>query len=119
MKKGYILAAVFIAGFCLVLAFAQTEPQQNTNRTSMNVGPGMQVVKHGNISVIVPKGASVRQEGGQLMIEDIGDYTGRRFEEMDQRLAVMEETQAELREKIDQLAQAIEDLTSGNVTTKH
>jgi len=118
MEKAKFLLAAFILALSVISVFAQEETQEYTNQTNMDVGPGMEVIKHGNVNVIVPKGAKVREEGGKLTIEDIGDYTGRKFEETDQRLAAIEETQQELREKIEQLTQAIADLGSGNFTAK-
>lgn len=117
MKKAKFFLAAFILALSVISVFAQGA-QEHTNQTNMDVGPGMEVIKHGNLNVIVPKGAKVREEGGMLTIEDIGDYTGRKFEETDQRLAAIEETQEELREKIEQLTQAIADLGSGNFTAK-
>ena len=50
------------------------------------VRPGMQVKKIAGLNMLVPEGTQFYKQGAQVRMEEDGDYSARRFQEMDVRL---------------------------------
>lgn len=77
--------------------------QENEIGERTELSPGVEVIKVGPTNIIVPKGATVTKKDGMLLIEDIGQYTGRRFEAVEERLSQIEATQEDLRKELEGL----------------
>ena len=70
--------------------------------------PGMEVKNVGGINVIVPQGTRVHKEGSQIVYEDLGEYLGRRFYELTERLETLRGEQEKQSALLSQLQQEIE-----------
>jgi|GEM_PF-4515973 len=100
MRKEIILFTILIFFIGIIFVGAQQEKDLET-------GPGTEVIKVGGVKVLAPKGAKVRQEQGRIIVEDLAEYVGRRFEQMDKRLLELEKKQSELEKKIEELKLAV------------
>ena len=88
------------------LSFAQnrdytvnSNSDEANNNTNAVVPEGMEAVSVGEHNLIIPKGAKLDFIGAQLIVEDIGQYMSRRFEEIDMRLKKIEQKLEELDKK--------------------
>lgn len=113
MLKLNLFIFIFLFSFWILFVCAQ-----DYNQTAINNPPGTEVVRIGNVDVVVPEGSRVRKRGGVMFFEDTGQYTGRRFYETDQRLAAIEAKQEELAKQIEELRAIIENLQNSTVTSK-
>jgi hypothetical protein len=64
---------------------------------------GLETIKVGNNNVTVPKGTRIYKKSNLTYVESINEYAGRRFEEMEMRLGLIERNQNELKYAIDGL----------------
>ncbi|MDO8535935.1 MAG: hypothetical protein Q7S30_02875 [Candidatus Omnitrophota bacterium] len=55
------------------------------------IPPGMEVIKEGDVSVVVPKGGRLRKHGSVMLIETADEYASRKFEDTDERFRKMEQ----------------------------
>lgn len=89
------LTFVSALSFCAVVAALA----QNNN--APQVPEGMEVIQIGGSGqLIVPKGAKTRKVGAQIIVEGTKEYMSRRFEEMEERFAKIEEAQDELKKQV-------------------
>ncbi len=68
---------------------------EEINKDDYKNKPGMELVKIGDAKVVVPKGSKVYKEGDVIKVEDIGEYSGRKFQEFEYKL---NQTQSKLEE---------------------
>jgi len=80
-----------------------------------NVGPGMEVIKIDQVNIIAPKGTRVRKEGSQVVFEDLGEYLGRKFDEIEQRFSQIEASQEELKKQMEEIRQGINELRKESI----
>ncbi len=52
---------------------------------------GMEILKVGDARVLVPKGTQMRKQGDLNVVEDISEYSSRKFVEIEQRFGRLEE----------------------------
>jgi len=74
-----------------------------TSETVNKLRPGMELRKIGGINMVVPKGTQIYKEGSLIRMEEDGDYTARRLEEVDSRFNKLEGRQKKLEEDIQEL----------------
>lgn len=99
MKK-YI---IFVLIFSLIICAVYLQAQDTEVRKGLSLKPGMEIVKVGDAEVVVPKGSTVTKQDGMVVIEDISQYVGRRFESVDGRLGDLDTEQEALRDEIRQI----------------
>ncbi|MFA5143419.1 MAG: hypothetical protein WC522_04540 [Candidatus Omnitrophota bacterium] len=66
------------------------EAEAITRESISRVRPGMEVKKIGGLNLMVPEGTKFYREGAQIRMEEEGEYSARRFKEMDARLQKVE-----------------------------
>ncbi len=74
-----------------------------TGNPDEHLGPGMERVTIGGVSISAPKGMRVSKEGSRIKFEDTGEYMARRFDDLENRIAQLQARDAELRSMIMQL----------------
>lgn len=92
---------ILISSFS-VIAFAQSNTQK--------IPPGMEIVEiegSGSGQLIVPKGAKTRKVGAQIIVEGTKEYMSRRFYEMEEKFALIERNQEELKQEVRELKEII------------
>jgi hypothetical protein len=92
--------------------------EHDAKEPDFELGPGMEVVKIGRANIIVPKGTKVENKGSWIKVEDLGDYLGRSFDAMDNRLKKLEATQEEIVKSLEKLSSSIEELRSQALVSK-
>jgi hypothetical protein len=108
MKKFSIPAIVFSA---LFLAYTSLYAE-NADR---DVPAGMEILKVGDARVLVPKGTQVRKAGDMNVVEDISEYSSRKFVEIDGRFERIEEEIKGIKLDIGKIKEMIEDLTPAEI----
>ena len=83
------------------------------NDDTQPLSPGMEVKNVGGINVIVPQGTRVHKEGSQIVYEDLGEYLGRRFHELEQLVFVMQKEISRQSAQLEALRQDLEALKGG------
>jgi len=82
------------------------------NKAKFELGPGMEIIKVGEINIVAPKGTRVHKVGSHVIFEDIGEYLGRKFDELDKRLEKIELQQGQLKDELGQLKKELEGMKS-------
>lgn len=92
--------------FLFTLALPLVYSQENNEEEKIQVPAGMEILKIGkrkDLTILVPKGTKVTQESNVLMVEGIGEYSARRFEEIEARFKNLEVKLEDLKNQIEQL----------------
>jgi hypothetical protein len=55
----------------------------------VEIPPGMELIKEGDVNVVVPKGGKLRKDGGFVLIESAEEYSAREFEKVKEWIAKM------------------------------
>ncbi|MDP3143082.1 MAG: hypothetical protein Q8N14_03945 [Candidatus Omnitrophota bacterium] len=95
---------IFFFLFILVLPLVYS--QGNIEEEKIQVPAGMEILKIGkrkDLTILVPKGTKVTQESNVLLVEGIGEYSARRFEEIEARFKNLEARLEDLKKQIEQL----------------
>jgi len=72
--------------------------------------PGMESVKIGNTTVLAPEGMNIYEGDGQVILEEIDAYLGRRFNEIDEHIKEMDEHLKRIDETLEDLKKETEEL---------
>jgi hypothetical protein len=76
---------------------------ERNNNTNAVVPEGMEAVRIKGINLLVPKGTKIDLNGaGVLIIEDISQYMGRKFEEIESRLKKAEDISQDMGRKFEE-----------------
>ncbi|MBU3933377.1 MAG: hypothetical protein KKH11_01760 [Candidatus Omnitrophica bacterium] len=94
MKKVGFLILIVVSVFSAILVIA------NENGKKEEVPEGMEVLKAGNVRVIVPKGTKIDQKGNLITVEGISAYSARRFLEIEGRFVKTEERLVETKKRL-------------------
>ncbi|MBU0881042.1 MAG: hypothetical protein KKE81_02465 [Candidatus Omnitrophica bacterium] len=98
MKKARFLILTAVL-FCFQSAsYAQNYDNNKSSdihevnaEASDQLRPGMKLMKVGGINMLVPEGTKFYKQGAQVKMEQAGEYSARRFKEMDERLSKTDE----------------------------
>jgi septal ring factor EnvC (AmiA/AmiB activator) len=104
VNRYIIFLSIFALIFCAVYLYAQDIEV----RKGLQIKPGMEIVKMGDAEVVVPKGATVTKQDGMIVVEDIAQYVGRRFELVEGRLSKLDTRQEGLRKEVKQLREDLQ-----------
>lgn len=64
------------------------------------IPPGMEIIKEGDVNVVVPKGGQLRQQGSVMLIETADEYSARKFEDTDARFKALEKELAAQKKEV-------------------
>ena len=104
-----VAAFISIFFFSTIIAFAQNNPQTNTNIPK--IPEGMEAVQiGGSAQLIIPKGAKTRKVGAEIIVEGTKEYMARNIEEINVRLAKIEKVQDDLKQTLEVLKEAVKNL---------
>ena len=95
--KRYLAAVSFLLTLCALPLYAAEKPPA-----------GMEYKKIGDARVLVPKGTRIRKEGDLNVVEDISEYSSRRFVDIDGRLDKAESDYAGLADDMKSAFEGIE-----------
>jgi len=113
MKNNYfILGAFVVAALICASVYAEDVQSVDLQPASANtsyagsgeviqIPPGMEVVKQGDVNVVVPKGSQLRKINDLFLIESAEEYAARKFEVVERRLAQLEKDQAEMKKELE------------------
>lgn len=76
-----------------------------------DVPVGMEILKVGDAKVLVPKGTQMRKQGDMNIVEDISEYSSRKFVEIEGRFEALENTTKRMQAEMAEIKEMIEDLT--------
>jgi flagellar capping protein FliD len=81
---------------------------KKVEQDKIRVGAGMELTQFGGLNIIAPKGTKIYKEGSQILYEDLGEFLGRKFDEIDNRLGQIEKKQEELKSQLEELKKSLE-----------
>ena len=82
------------------------------------IAPGMELKKVGDAHVLVPEGSELRREGDLLVVEGAGEYSARKFKDVDERFGEMESELEALRAEMAGIKKEIADLKKTRLISK-
>lgn len=104
------IVKIFIISSILVSLSAAAFAEDSVRRTGdINAPPGMEVIKQGDVNVLVPKGSGTHKAGNLVVLESTDEYAARGFVERDNRMAKIE---SEVREQKKVLEAKVEEQNS-------
>jgi hypothetical protein len=103
-KKITIFTLIFIFIFSGAYAYDSGNEKQAGDVT---IPPGMELIREGDINIVVPKGGKLRREGGLIFIESSDEYAAREVSTIDKRFNKIESDLAEQKRQIEYLMQAV------------
>ena len=71
---------------------------------------GMEVIKVGDANVLVPKGTRIRKEGDLQIVEDIAEFSSRRFVDFEKRFERLEMAQEEIKKELEELRKSVKEI---------
>jgi hypothetical protein len=92
--------AVFI--IVVMAAVCVTSPVYAQDKDTPEPPRGMELLKVGDANVMVPKGTKMRKQGDLNVIEDIGEYVGRKFLDTEERFEKVEARQERMEQDIEE-----------------
>ena len=97
-KLSWVIAKVIF--LIVVCVFSAILVIAKENGKKEEVPEGMEVLKAGNVRVVVPKGTKISQKGNLITVENIRAYSARRFLEIEGRFTKTEERLAETKKRL-------------------
>ena len=106
---------VFLLIFSLVLSGAiYVYPQEHKSDGNIEIPPGMEIKKEGDVNLLIPEGAKLIKKTAELtLIEGTDEYASRKFIEIESRFDKIEAEQKALKKEIKRLQKDIEEIGSG------
>jgi len=101
MRKAGVLLAVLFFVFSVNLSYAQYGQKSSQ---------GTEVKKLGGANVVTPKGAKLIKKDGATFVENLRDYTSRKFTEAESRLKSLETDNAALKKYLEDLNKTVANL---------
>jgi len=109
MKKKEILLVTVLLSVFTALSYGYEEDYKKVG--DVNVSDSMDVVKEGDVNVMVPKGGQLRKESSFLIKEDADEYASRKFISLEARFSQLEKEVASQKKKIETLQEAVDKLS--------
>ena len=78
--------------------------------------PGMETVEIGDAKILVPQGAKVYKEGDVIQVEDLSEYSARKFQELEARCNKLQAQYEEINKKTEQLTEMVTGLVKASKT---
>jgi len=101
MRKANVLLAVLFFVFSVNLSYAQYG-KKSSQQT--------EVKKSGGANIVTPKGAKLIKKDGATFVENLRDYTSRKFTEVESRLKTLETDNASLKKSLEDLNKTVSSL---------
>jgi hypothetical protein len=89
-----------ISLFLIVLVILLSPPLLCAEEDDGYPPAGMEIIKIGDTSVVVPKGTRIRKEGDLNVVEDISEYASRRFVDVEDRFERIEANHDKLKRSV-------------------
>lgn len=81
-------------------ASTSSDEQYSVPGTDIQIPPGMEIIKSGDINLVVPKGSQMHKVNDLTLMESPEEYAARKFEVVERRLDEIEKTQKEIKEEL-------------------
>jgi len=101
MKKGLIVIVAIFMLFCGPLNLCAQDKAKD------EAPVGMEYIMVGDARILVPKGTHIRKQGDLNVVEDVGQYSSRKFVDIDARLDKLEADQKTLAEEIAKIRETV------------
>jgi hypothetical protein len=102
------LAAILL---CIFTALSYGYEEDSNKIGDVNIPNSMDVVKEGDVNVMVPKGGQLRKESSFLVKEDADEYASRKFINLEARFSQLEKEVASQKKKIETLQETVDKLS--------
>lgn len=88
MRQSKCTIIIFIIILFSTITFASAGEYDTESK--VNIPPGMELKKSGDVNVLIPKGATLQKVSDLFVIESASEYSARKFEEMESRMNKIE-----------------------------
>ncbi len=86
-----------------------------TEEGTLRIPPGMELKKVGDANILIPIGGKIFKAADIQIIESSGEYTSRKFIEIDARFDALDVALEEMRKEIKALKESIDDIERSKV----
>ncbi len=90
---------------------------EEVKKKDFNLDPGMELISIRGVNVVAPKGTKVVDKGSWIKVEDVGEFLGRRFDEIEDHLENSEKQQDELRQELTKIKNTLDELYERSLTS--
>ena len=98
---------IILSFICILLISPVYAEEDSPDSGDVLIPPGMEVIKEGDVNVVVPKGARLRRQSSVMLIETADEYASRKFEETDERFKKIENKLASQQKELEDLKSAV------------
>jgi hypothetical protein len=105
-KKVRILASFLVFFFTVPSAVVHAQ-DENKKNPDVIVSPGMEIIRQGDVNVLVPKGGALYKKGNSVFMESADAYAARGFAETDSRFRKIENDLKEQKNEIKNLKKTL------------
>jgi len=78
----------------------------------------MEVISLKGTNIVAPKGTRVFDMGSWIKVEDIGEFLGRKFDEIQTRLSQLAQQQEQLREELLEIKESLRERNAKSPTSE-
>ncbi len=103
MEKN-IIVLLFICTLFISPAYGADE---SSDSGDVVIPPGMEVIKEGDVNVVVPLGGRLRKQDSVMLIETADEYASRKFADTDDRFKKIEKELKAQKKEFEDLKSAI------------
>jgi len=112
---GNIYRAWFLSGILCVLIAAAVWGEENKNSQDVIVPVGMELIKKGDVNILVPKGQSLIKDSSFFVTQNPDEYASRKFMGVDERFERMDEDLDSIKEELKRLREAVDSIKQEKV----
>lgn len=105
---------IFALSFSCILFISPAYGEEyDSDSGDVMIPPGMEVIKEGDVNVVVPKGSRLRRQDNVMLIETADEYASRKFEDTDERFKKIEKELEYQKKELENQKREIENQKKG------
>jgi len=102
---------IIILSFMCILSISPAYgEEEGPDSGDVIIPPGMEVIKEGDVNVVVPKGGQLRKQDSVMLIETADEYASRKFADTDDRFEKIEKELETQKKELGDLKGAVKKL---------
>ena len=105
--KKVIIVLSFISIIFISFAYSEDYGSDSSGDGDVFIPPGMEVIKRGDVNIVVPKGGQLRKQDSVMLIETADEYASRKFMDADERFKKIEKELQVQKKEIEDLKSAV------------
>lgn len=103
---------IILSFICIISVSPAYGEEESPDSGDVIIPPGMEVIKEGDVNVVVPKGGRLRRQDSVMLIETADEYAARKFEDTDDRFKKIAKELETQKKELETQKMELEDIKS-------